>query len=41
MPENIYVFWDNSNIFIPAQYVANRKEGYKNRNGDIHHFRQE
>ena len=25
--EKVYIFWDNSNIFIPAQGVANQKEG--------------
>jgi hypothetical protein len=25
--ERVHIFWDNSNIFIPAQYVASRKEG--------------
>jgi hypothetical protein len=25
--EKVYIFWDNSNIFIPAQEVANRKDG--------------
>jgi hypothetical protein len=25
--EKVYIFWDNSNIFIPAQEVARRKEG--------------
>ncbi len=24
---NVYIFWDNSNIFISAKYVALRKEG--------------
>jgi hypothetical protein len=24
---DIYMFWDNSNIFIPTKYVANRREG--------------
>lgn len=23
----IHVFWDNSNIFIPAQYVALKRDG--------------
>lgn len=27
MSHPVYVFWDNSNIFIPARYVANRKDG--------------
>ncbi|WP_296762847.1 NYN domain-containing protein [Sediminimonas sp.] len=25
---NVHLFWDNSNIFISAKYVANRREGY-------------
>jgi hypothetical protein len=25
--EKVYIFWDNSNIFIPAQEAARRKEG--------------
>jgi hypothetical protein len=25
--EKVYIFWDNSNIFIPAQEVSNRKDG--------------
>jgi len=29
MAESVFLFWDNSNIFIPAQYVANRREGYQ------------
>lgn len=24
---DVYIFWDNSNIFIPTRYVANRREG--------------
>jgi hypothetical protein len=24
---SVHVFWDNSNIFISARYVANRREG--------------
>lgn len=24
---DVYIFWDNSNIFIPMKYVANRREG--------------
>src|SRR3972149_4890107 len=24
---HIYLFWDNSNIFVPAKYVAQRREG--------------
>ena len=28
MKDKVYLFWDNSNIFIPAQYVANRREGW-------------
>jgi hypothetical protein len=27
MPDSVHIFWDNSNIFIPAKYVANRREG--------------
>jgi len=27
MAESVLIFWDNSNIFIPAKYVANRREG--------------
>ena len=27
MPERVFVFWDNSNIFIPAKSVASKKEG--------------
>jgi hypothetical protein len=27
MRDSVYIFWDNSNIFIPARYVATRKEG--------------
>ena len=27
MADEVYVFWDNSNIFIPAKYAASRKEG--------------
>lgn len=26
MPQDIYVFWDNSNVFIPAQDVASARE---------------
>lgn len=25
--DKVYIFWDNSNIFIPAQAAANQKEG--------------
>ena len=25
--DKVHVFWDNSNIFIPARYVASRKDG--------------
>ena len=25
--DKVYIFWDNSNIFIPAQEVSNRKDG--------------
>jgi NYN domain len=28
MAESIFLFWDNSNIFIPAQYLANRHDGW-------------
>ena len=28
MPTRVHIFWDNSNIFIPAKYVANRRDGY-------------
>jgi NYN domain-containing protein len=24
---NVHIFWDNSNIFIPAKFVANRRDG--------------
>jgi hypothetical protein len=27
MADDVLIFWDNSNIFIPAKYVANRREG--------------
>lgn len=27
MSNTVHIFWDNSNIFIPAQYVANKREG--------------
>lgn len=27
MASEVLIFWDNSNIFIPARYVANRREG--------------
>lgn len=27
MPEQVIIFWDNSNIFIPAQYVARKRDG--------------
>lgn len=27
MADHVLIFWDNSNIFIPAKYVANRREG--------------
>jgi hypothetical protein len=27
MAENCYVFWDNSNIYIPAQEVATTRVG--------------
>lgn len=27
---DVHVFWDNSNIFIPAKYVANRRDGALN-----------
>ena len=26
MPDKIHVFWDNSNIFIPAKFVATKRE---------------
>ena len=27
MSEKVIIFWDNSNIFIPAQYLALKKDG--------------
>jgi hypothetical protein len=27
MSQATYIFWDNSNIFIPAKYVASRRDG--------------
>lgn len=27
MKGSVHIFWDNSNIFIPAKYVANKNEG--------------
>lgn len=27
MAETIHVFWDNSNIFIPAKYIADKRDG--------------
>ena len=27
MGQDVLIFWDNSNIYIPAKYVANRQEG--------------
>jgi hypothetical protein len=28
MADRVCIFWDNSNIFIPARYLANRREGW-------------
>lgn len=36
--QNVYVFWDNSNIFHSAQQVAERKEGTYSRNMLRLHF---
>ncbi|HST50738.1 MAG TPA: NYN domain-containing protein, partial [Pyrinomonadaceae bacterium] len=34
---DVYIFWDNSNIFIPTKYVANRREGlYAERDVRVH-----
>ncbi|MCI0380484.1 MAG: NYN domain-containing protein [Gemmataceae bacterium] len=27
MPDKVCIFWDNSNIFIPAKFVATKREG--------------
>ena len=26
MKDKVHIFWDNSNIFIPAKYVANKRD---------------
>lgn len=26
MPDKVHIFWDNSNIFIPARFVATKRE---------------
>jgi hypothetical protein len=27
VPEPVYIFWDNSNLFIPMQHVATMRDG--------------
>lgn len=34
----IHIFWDNSNIFIPAKYAANRREGWNTERDIRIHF---
>lgn len=37
MPDSVHLFWHNSNIFIPAQYVATRRDGgFAERNVRVH-----
>lgn len=38
MSHNVHIFWDNSNIFIPAQYVATQRDGVLRAKGIRIHF---
>ena len=37
--DNVFIYWDNSNIFIGAQYVAMEREGQDARSRVYIHFR--